>query len=85
MVGGQYGGGSLRVANSTVGYCNTVSASFGLQAGAQFKAIIFSSHDPGRVGQLPEFRRRSVHHLSSRQVGSGNTDSPHRISHFQEM
>ncbi|MEA3118593.1 MAG: hypothetical protein QOI13_1863 [Paraburkholderia sp.] len=41
VVGGQYGEGSLRVSGSTVGYYSTVSGSFGLQAGAQSKAIIF--------------------------------------------
>jgi lipid-binding SYLF domain-containing protein len=41
VVGGQYGEGSLRVGGSTVGYYSTVSGSFGLQAGAQSKAIIF--------------------------------------------
>ena len=41
VVGGQYGEGSLRVAGSTVGYYSTISGSFGLQAGAQSKAIIF--------------------------------------------
>ncbi len=41
IVGGQYGEGSLRVGGSTVGYYSTVSGSFGFQAGAQSKAIIF--------------------------------------------
>jgi lipid-binding SYLF domain-containing protein len=41
IVGGQYGEGALRVGGSTVGYYSTVSGSFGLQAGAQSKAIIF--------------------------------------------
>jgi lipid-binding SYLF domain-containing protein len=41
IVGGQYGEGSLRVGGSTVGYYSTVSGSFGLQAGAQSKAMIF--------------------------------------------
>ena len=41
VVGGQYGEGSLKVGGSTVGYYSTVSGSFGLQAGAQSKAIIF--------------------------------------------
>lgn len=41
IVGGQYGEGSLRVAGSTAGYYSTVSGSFGFQAGAQSKAIIF--------------------------------------------
>jgi lipid-binding SYLF domain-containing protein len=41
VVGGQYGEGSLKVGGGTVGYYSTVSGSFGLQAGAQSKAIIF--------------------------------------------
>ncbi|HEX3380608.1 MAG TPA: YSC84-related protein [Paraburkholderia sp.] len=41
IVGGQYGEGSLRVGGATVGYYSTVSGSFGLQAGAQSKALIF--------------------------------------------
>jgi lipid-binding SYLF domain-containing protein len=40
-VGGQYGEGVLRVGGSTAGYYSTTSASFGLQIGAQSKAIIF--------------------------------------------
>ena len=41
VVGGQYGEGALRVGGSSVGYFSTVSGSFGLQAGAQSKAVIF--------------------------------------------
>jgi len=41
IVGGQYGEGALRVGGRSVGYYSTVSGSFGLQAGAQSKAIIF--------------------------------------------
>ncbi|BCF88475.1 MULTISPECIES: YSC84-related protein [Paraburkholderia] len=41
VVGGQYGEGSLRVGGATAGYYSTISGSFGLQAGAQSKAIIF--------------------------------------------
>ncbi|SAL64524.1 BPSL1445 family SYLF domain-containing lipoprotein [Caballeronia humi] len=41
VVGAQYGKGALRVGGSTVGYYSTTSASFGLQAGAQSKALIF--------------------------------------------
>src|SRR5262245_12605600 len=35
IVGGQYGEGALRKGSRTVAYYNTVSASYGLQAGAQ--------------------------------------------------
>ncbi|WP_322105393.1 YSC84-related protein [Paraburkholderia sp. J41] len=41
IVGAQYGEGALRVGGSSVGYYSTVSGSFGLQAGAQSKALIF--------------------------------------------
>ncbi|WP_031358776.1 YSC84-related protein [Caballeronia sordidicola] len=41
VVGGQYGEGALRVGGKSVGYYSTVSGSFGFQAGAQSKAIIF--------------------------------------------
>jgi len=41
VVGGQYGEGALRVGGASVGYYSTVSGSFGLQAGAQSKAVIF--------------------------------------------
>ena len=35
ILGGQYGEGALRMGGKTVGYYNTVAASYGLQAGAQ--------------------------------------------------
>lgn len=35
IVGGSYGEGALRIDGKTVGFYNTVSASYGLQAGAQ--------------------------------------------------
>lgn len=41
VVGGQYGEGALRVGGRTVGYYSTAAGSFGLQAGAQSKALIF--------------------------------------------
>ncbi|VVE66098.1 lipoprotein [Pandoraea anapnoica] len=41
VVGGEYGEGALRVGGRTQGYYNTVTASFGLQIGAQSKAVIF--------------------------------------------
>jgi lipid-binding SYLF domain-containing protein len=41
VVGGQYGQGALRVGGRTEGYYSTAAGSFGLQAGAQSKAIIF--------------------------------------------
>jgi len=39
-IGGEYGEGSLRVGGATTGYYKTTSVSFGLQAGAQSKAVI---------------------------------------------
>lgn len=39
-VGGQYGQGALRVGGQTSGYYSLTAASFGLQIGAQSKAII---------------------------------------------
>jgi lipid-binding SYLF domain-containing protein len=40
--GGQYGTGALRVDGRTTGYYSTLAGSFGLQIGAQSKAIIFA-------------------------------------------
>lgn len=40
-IGGEYGEGVLRVGGKSVDYYSTASASFGLQIGAQSKAIIF--------------------------------------------
>ncbi|XUW92070.1 YSC84-related protein [Burkholderia sp. M6-3] len=40
-VGGQYGEGALRVGGHTSGYYSTVAGSFGLQIGAQSKALVF--------------------------------------------
>ncbi len=47
VVGGQYGEGALRVDGKTIGYFNTVAASYGLQAGAQSfgYAMIFMTDD----------------------------------------
>ncbi|HTH62060.1 MAG TPA: YSC84-related protein [Paraburkholderia sp.] len=41
-IGGQYGNGALRVDGRTTGYYSTAGGSFGLQIGAQSKAIIFA-------------------------------------------
>ncbi|KAG0192157.1 hypothetical protein DFQ28_010038 [Apophysomyces sp. BC1034] len=41
IVGGQYGEGALRIGGDTAGYYSTATGSFGLQAGAQSKALIF--------------------------------------------
>jgi lipid-binding SYLF domain-containing protein len=56
IAGGEYGEGALRVGGKSVGYFKTISGSFGLQAGAQSKAIIFlfMTHDA-----LQSFRKSS--------------------------
>lgn len=40
IVGAEYGEGALRIANAPAGYYRTTTASFGLLAGAQSKALI---------------------------------------------
>ena len=46
VVGGQYGEGALRIDGKTVGYYNTVAASYGLQIGAQsFGYAMFLMND----------------------------------------
>jgi lipid-binding SYLF domain-containing protein len=40
VVGGEYGEGALRERGASVGYYKTSTASFGLQIGAQSKAVI---------------------------------------------
>jgi lipid-binding SYLF domain-containing protein len=45
-IGGQYGTGALRVDGRTTGYYSTIAGSFGLQIGAQSKAIIFAFMNP---------------------------------------
>ncbi|KAE8754824.1 hypothetical protein FSO04_37795 [Paraburkholderia madseniana] len=54
VASGEYGEGALRVGGKSVSYYSTVSGSFGLQAGAQSKAVIFlfMTHDA-----LNSFRR----------------------------
>jgi len=48
VVGGQYGEGALRMGGKTTGYYNTVSASYGLQIGAQsFGYALFFIDDNG--------------------------------------
>jgi len=41
VVGAQYGQGALRIGGRTEGFYSTAAGSFGLQAGAQSKAIVF--------------------------------------------
>jgi lipid-binding SYLF domain-containing protein len=53
--GGQYGEGALRIDGRTDGYYNTVGGSFGLQIGAQSKALIFVFMTDDALAQ---FRKR---------------------------
>jgi lipid-binding SYLF domain-containing protein len=49
MVGGQYGEGALMKEGKTIAYYNTVSASYGLQAGVQkYGYVLFFMTDPAR-------------------------------------
>ena len=41
VVGGEFGEGALRTGGTTQGYYNLVAGSFGLQAGAQSKTVVF--------------------------------------------
>ncbi len=52
IVGGEYGNGALRVGGSTVGYYDTASASVGLQAGMQSKAVIILFMTEDSLGQF---------------------------------
>jgi lipid-binding SYLF domain-containing protein len=54
-LGAQYGEGALRVDGRTDGYYNTVGGSFGLQIGAQSKALIFVFMTDDALAQ---FRKR---------------------------
>ena len=46
MVGAHYGKGALRQQGQTVGYYNTIAASYGLQAGIQsFGCVMFLMND----------------------------------------
>ncbi len=48
MVGGLYGEGALRKGSTTVGYYNTVAASYGFQAGLQkYSYVLFFMTDSG--------------------------------------
>ena len=40
-IGGEYGEGALRIDGATTGYYSTAAGSFGFQAGAQSKALIY--------------------------------------------
>jgi lipid-binding SYLF domain-containing protein len=52
--GGEYGEGALRVRGETVGYYNTISASFGFQIGVQERSVIIAFMTPQA---LEQFRR----------------------------
>jgi lipid-binding SYLF domain-containing protein len=53
-VGGEYGEGALLIRGGTVGYYNTISASFGFQLGAQARSVIIVFMTPEA---LEGFRR----------------------------
>jgi len=53
-VGGEYGEGALLIHGGTVGYYNTISASFGFQLGAQARSVIIAFMTPEA---LAGFRR----------------------------
>jgi lipid-binding SYLF domain-containing protein len=53
-VGGEYGKGAMRIGGKTVGYYNTISASFGFQLGAQARSVIIMFMTPEA---LAGFRR----------------------------
>ena len=55
-VGGQYGRGALRVSGRTIGYFSTTSGSFGMQVGAQSRAIFYAFMTQGA---LDRFKRSS--------------------------
>lgn len=55
-IGGQYGTGALRVNGRTSGYYSTVAGSFGLQIGAQSKAIIFAFMNEGALDSFVRSR-----------------------------
>ncbi|MGY8527463.1 BPSL1445 family SYLF domain-containing lipoprotein [Paracidovorax citrulli] len=46
LVGGEYGEGALRVGKTSAGYYRTTTASFGLTAGAESKAIVLMFMTP---------------------------------------
>lgn len=52
IVGAEYGEGALRVAGQSVGYYRTTTASFGLQAGAQSKALILMFMTPDSLASF---------------------------------
>jgi lipid-binding SYLF domain-containing protein len=52
--GGEYGEGAMRIGGKTVGYYNTLAASFGFQIGAQARSVIIMFMTPEA---LASFRR----------------------------
>ena len=52
--GGEYGEGAMRIGGRTVGYYNTIAASFGFQIGAQARSVIIMFMTPEA---LSNFRR----------------------------
>ncbi len=53
-VGGEYGEGVLREAGQSTAYYSTASASFGLQAGAQSKAVVIVFLQPSALNKFKQ-------------------------------
>jgi lipid-binding SYLF domain-containing protein len=51
-VGGEYGEGAMRVGGRTVGYYNTVAASFGFQLGAQARSVVIMFMAPAALAKF---------------------------------
>jgi len=51
-IGGEYGEGALRVAGKTAGYYNTISASVGLQLGAQARSVVIMFMTPDALASF---------------------------------
>jgi lipid-binding SYLF domain-containing protein len=51
-IGAEHGSGALRVSGKTVGYYNTTGGSFGLQAGAQSKAVVLLFMTPDSLAKF---------------------------------
>jgi lipid-binding SYLF domain-containing protein len=51
-IGGEYGEGAMRVGGRTVAYYNTLSASVGLQFGAQARSVVIMFMTPGALANF---------------------------------
>ena len=72
IVGGQYGEGALIQNGKTVGFYNTVAASYGLQAGLQkFGYALFFMTEPRSNGSIKAMGGKSVSVPASLWLTSG--------------